>query len=103
MNETKIPEAVERALQQFEAMAAAENWALDKYGNIRVDETATWPRCPLVWMAGFPKWGELYTTARAAQQLGLGTVESEIIYSAADSADSGAPDVRARLLDACGL
>ncbi len=44
MNETKIPEAVERALQQFEAMAAAENWALDKYGNIRVDETATWPR-----------------------------------------------------------
>jgi hypothetical protein len=108
----ELPEAVERVLQQFEAMAGAADWVLFGSSIRLAGEGPPSPRCPLIWMAGLDSWG-INGTSDAMLLLGLSSDgddgdENAIFYEAADG--YGCEDfigahkaIRARLLAAAGL
>ena len=97
MSEPVLPEAVERVLQQFEAMAPASDWRLR--GTQLVDQDGC---CVLAFMGGGPDIAPLYCG------LDLDHSERALIFNANDGymyyEDSErCSAVRARLLAAAGL
>ena len=101
MSEQALPEAVERVLQQFEAMAGASDWHLRGGQMLDQDEN-----CTLTFIGGgnpggaVADWGPDF--------LGLTEDERSLIIGANDQVDRRFdeplhPIVRARLLAAAGL